>query len=448
MRIISPAIAIVLGIIFSTSLTTSNLSAQVESQVLAPGVLKVIKPSIDSRDSNSLPMVTPQLNAIEFDPFETPKTDTLWQQSRKVTLFRDVWQYEFAFLGLRQIELDVEVEEGYTVKRNFWYMVYRLRNTGEVVTNEVVNDPKFKDPLVEKRYNFRDMTPENKQALVDKLKQETLYGTILTNFRLEGWVEDITTRRYTRVKYSQVFSPDVIRRIRELEDPGTELLNSVDMLKKSLPIVDPRSKYGGVWGVAVWEGVDPRIDYVSCYVNGLTNAYRLKHQPDGTIDTVQKTLQLNFYRAGDSIAQSDDVVDYGVPLYDDFRQQIEVCYRYNLPGPVFQAFDVNQETTRRAQIFEIDGGVNLSTLRSGMARELGEGSIPEPVLNAFKNSGMALPDGSVPRTTIPGSQWEIRANIDGLDKVILIDLTPRFWARERAGGIKFTNSLEHLWIYQ
>ena len=34
-----------------------------------------------------------------------------------------------------------------------------------------------------------------------------------------------------------------------------------------------------MWGVATWEYVDPRMDFFSIYVKGLTNAYRFADPP-------------------------------------------------------------------------------------------------------------------------------------------------------------------------
>lgn len=435
-------------LLVANSVVATAQDDSLKPQVLAPGVLKTIKPVIDPRDTHSMPMVTPGINAIEFDPLESPKTNTLWQQSRKIIMFRDCWQYEFAFLGLRQITIEVPVSPGVTVKRNYWYLVYRIRNTGEVVTNESIFDPKFNQNINEKRYNFQDLNDERRQELITKLQEETLYGRFLGNFRLEGWVENIVTGEYVRVEYEQTFDPMVVDKIRAEEDPATELLSSAQLLKKSLPIVSPNSKYGGLWGVAIWEDVDPRLDYVSVYVNGLTNAFRIEHQQDGSQKTVQKTLQLNFWRPGDSIDQSDDVVDYGIPLTNDHRKQIEVCYRYELPGPVIQGFELNNETTRQTLLFEIDGGVGLRDLESGLARELSEGRVPKSVEEAFANAGMALPAGVKPEETVAGTQWKFEADFDGEKKSIILQLTPRFWGKDVDGGLRFTDSLDHLWIYE
>ena len=77
-----------------------------------------------------------------------------------------------------------------------------------------------------------------------------------------------------------------------------------------------------MWGVATWEFVDPRMDFFSIYVKGLTNAYRFADQPGaykvGDAPATgrrfaQKTLKLNFWRPGDEIDPREDEIFYGIP---------------------------------------------------------------------------------------------------------------------------------------
>ncbi len=77
-----------------------------------------------------------------------------------------------------------------------------------------------------------------------------------------------------------------------------------------------------VWGVATWVGIDPRIDFFSIYINGLTNAYRWTDppgafkagDPPGTGRQYKhKTLQLNFWRPGDEFALLEDEIHIGAP---------------------------------------------------------------------------------------------------------------------------------------
>ena len=133
------------------------LAAQVNSagkpKPFAEGVLKVIKPDLDARDSYSLPMPLPGLNATDYSPNFLPKNSTLYGQTRNIVFFRDVWQYEFSFLGLRQVEVN---------GKNVWYLVYRVRNTGATLTyQQVKEDPRFDHLKNELRRNEQVIDVEN-----------------------------------------------------------------------------------------------------------------------------------------------------------------------------------------------------------------------------------------------------------------------------------------------
>ena len=110
---------------------------------LAPGVLKVIPATIDARDTYSLPMPLLGLKAQPFSPNYAPIQNTLFGQSQNVVFFRDVWQYEFGFTGLRQAKLLLSTPQG-KLRQNVWYMMYRIRNTGVNASyDKVKQDPRF-----------------------------------------------------------------------------------------------------------------------------------------------------------------------------------------------------------------------------------------------------------------------------------------------------------------
>ena len=123
---------------------TNQTDAQTDApRPLAQGVLKTIPENLDPRDMFSLPMVMPDLNATQFDPKTVAQKKTLFGQSRSVVMFRkNVWQYEFSFTGLRQAKLRIPTGNGKAATRNYWYMVYRIRDTGQTMTiNEKKNPP-------------------------------------------------------------------------------------------------------------------------------------------------------------------------------------------------------------------------------------------------------------------------------------------------------------------
>ena len=93
--------------------------------------------------------------------------------------------------------------------------------------------------------------------------------------------------------------------------------------------VTTQTQDNSVWGVATWDSgfedgsmVDPRTDYFSIYIKGLSNAYKLADppgaykagDPPGTGRLYQqKTLQLNFWRPSDEFANGETDIYLGTP---------------------------------------------------------------------------------------------------------------------------------------
>jgi len=121
--------------------------------------------------------------------------------------------------------------------------------------------------------------------------------------------------------------PVAIPVIQQKEDPKRKLLSSIEIAAKPIPVSTERVD-NSVWGVATWEDLDPRIDYFSIYVQGLTNAYKWvdppvakvnSTDPPGTGSTMtQKTLVLNFWRPGDEYLEHERIIQYGVPGKVDY----------------------------------------------------------------------------------------------------------------------------------
>jgi hypothetical protein len=116
--------------------------------------------------------------------------------------------------------------------------------------------------------------------------------------------------------------PSAVAAISERETPGRRLLNSIEISQQPIPVSDGRIDRG-VWGVATWTDVDPRIDFFSVFVSGLTNAYRWEDVPGAYRpgdapgkgrEFARKMLQLNFWRPGDELNQTEHEFRYGVPL--------------------------------------------------------------------------------------------------------------------------------------
>ena len=402
-------------------------------RVLAPGVLKRIPIDLNPRDMFSIPRPLPGLLKVkEFTPKSISKNETLHGQSRRVMLLREnVWQYEFAFTGLRQANLKIPTSDGRLLDRNVWYMVYRIRDTGKTMTfDQVKLHPDF-DHIKNELRRDKPIAAEAKK--------------FLPRFSLEGWVVSNAANRtqknkYAKVAYRDEIAPAILAQVQRREDKFQRLLDSHQMSQAKIPAAknaaDP-----GLWGVAIWTDVDPRIDYVSVYVKGLTNAYRLGSDFDDP--TKLKTLQLNFWRPGDQVEEDDDYVDFGIPLVDNPAEQATICRRYDLPGPVIRGYHVNPVAKRNVLVMEADAEVSLENFQSSLTPTLDKGKLPREIADAFAGSGITVDDGAALKTIIPGKRWEFN---EGQDKYILA-LQPQFWKPDN-GAISFIKSIDHIWIYR
>lgn len=399
-----------------------------QARELAPGVLKTIPTTLDVRDSFSLPMPLPGINAQPYQPQTLPRQVTLHERSRRVVLFRDVWQYEFSFTGLRQMARPIRQPNGQVTQENIWYMVYRIRNLGKSMGFEQVKaNPNFDRQLYELQ--------KNKQAADTKTD-------FLPRFTIEGWVIPAEKTEYEKAVYRDFIDPALVKRVQQKEDPGRRLLSTIEMSQVNLPVIqDPAAD--GAWGVAVWRDVDPRIDYLSVYVSGLTNAYRIKQDANGKIELDQKTLQLNFWRAGDTVSEAEDEVDYGIPLVNDARRQVLITRRYALPGPILRVYHESPTANRSVLIAETDGQVSLETFDSALTPKLDQGELPDAVSVAIEGSGLEIPGNVALKTLIPGQKWSMNMG----EEVYTLALEPQYWEPD-FGKIRFIKSLDHLWIYR
>jgi hypothetical protein len=159
----------------------------------------------------------------------------------------------------------------------------------------------------------------------------------LPQFVLESNDRSASGERITKAYLDRVI-PEAVAAINEREMPGRKLLNSVEISEQPIPVSDGRIDRS-VWGVATWTDVDPRIDFFSVYVGGLTNAYRWEDTPGAFRpgdrpgkgrQFARKTLQLNFWRPGDELDQTEQELRYGVPLNnaDLYGVSDGVAYRW------------------------------------------------------------------------------------------------------------------------
>lgn len=288
---------------------------QSNSRTLAPGVLKVIPPAAQPSETFigplSLVEVTKGLDNLDWTPNYLAQTETLLAMSQNVIMRHEVWSFEFSFKPLRFMMIDVPQPNGRMQPKLVWYLVYRVRYLGNDLKPEPVQDA------------LGDVTYPTTTS--DSKKSRRFFP----HFVLESL-------EYEKSYLDQII-PAAKRAIESRERIGQPLYNSVEITQVPVPLSQEDGE--GVWGYATWTDIDPRIDFFSVYVQGLTNAYQFEDKPDefqpgdppGTGRSYAlKTLRLNFWRPGDSILQHEGEIRYGVPIELDAEKRADILRRYGL----------------------------------------------------------------------------------------------------------------------
>jgi len=252
-------------------------------RTLAPGVLTVIPADLaldDAIQRGELFEVTQGLAGLAWQPKWAPASATLVELARQQEFPRDVWCLEFAFKPPRSITVKVPGPGG-PRETTVWYVIYRVRNVGGRRVEQSADDP------VER-------TVESTEQPIRFLPHFVLESR-------EGLGRDAGLSEYRG--YLDRLIPSAVEAIRLREDPAQTFVDSAAMAAE--PIQPGESR----WGVATWEGVDPRIDFFSVYVRGLTNAIRWRQRPGSTVaaqdppgqhtEQTLESLRLDFWRPGD-----------------------------------------------------------------------------------------------------------------------------------------------------
>jgi hypothetical protein len=109
--------------------------------------------------------------------------------------------------------------------------------------------------------------------------------------------------------------PKVVEQIQTREDPSIPILGAVNIMG----IVPPSTKDGiddAVFGVGVWEAVDPHADKFSVYVRGLSDGYQQDKGPDDKPVVKYKTLRIDFIRRGDQFELKEKEIQVLDPPYE------------------------------------------------------------------------------------------------------------------------------------
>jgi hypothetical protein len=340
-------------------------------RTLAPGTLTVIPPdrsAADARQRGDLLEITAGRADRQWTPKRAAANTTFVERAKGREFVGGVWCLEFAFKLPRMIDVDVPAADGRMLRKRVWYLLYRVKNTGG---RRMVVDAA--DPT--KRGTEQFETPVR----------------FLPHFVLESLepleeAEGATAYR----AYLDRIVPAAVQAIRAREQPPGKLFDSASMSETDIPPGAER------WGVAVWEGVDPRIDYFSIYVRGLTNAMRWRQIPGSTIgpkdppgihvEHALESLRLDFWRQGDDRDPSE--VEFSVGHRGLFERMtlggrlLEAVSRPELtkarPGPGLESLGL-----KWSDLLEPDvGGSGMASLLPLETALRKLAALPEPAARA------------------------------------------------------------------
>jgi hypothetical protein len=285
---------------------------------LAPGIVMEIPAKIEEEETFSGPREMTELirlggDRLKWSPNFLAETETLLSMAQNVTFRRQVWALEFGFKPMRMIQVDVPQGNGTVVSQKVYYLVYYVKNNGRHLNPE---------PQPDDRGNVT-------------------FGTQPVDHTIRFFPSFVLQAHDVDRAYLDDVIPAAIERIRRREDPNRTFYDSVGISSVTIP-VSTEYEDNSVWGVATWTGVDPRSDFFSVFVQGLTNAYRWQ-DPPGAFQVgdppmtgrrfTHKTLQVNFWRAGDAIDTHETEIRFGVPNQNEVpasKTEDEVLKVYRL----------------------------------------------------------------------------------------------------------------------
>jgi hypothetical protein len=285
---------------------------------LAPGVLTTIPFKAEEDETVFVPRplveLTTEKPQLDWQPNHYSKSTTLLPKLNRMVIRQTIWNLEFTFKPVRMISVD-QPQVGPKVERKLvWYMVYKVENKGNHMR-----------PLeVEDRFGHQVFKVEPINGLNPRF---------FPHLVLEGY-DARSGRQTTKKSYLDRILPSAQRAIERRERVGVKLHNSVEISRVPMQEGKP------IWGVAIWEIIDPNIDYFSIYIQGLTNAYRFTDNyqagkpPGFGREYTAKTLQLNFWRPGDAQNPSEEEIKYGVRLVKNPTEQNQILGFYGQEEPL------------------------------------------------------------------------------------------------------------------
>lgn len=141
------------------------------------------------------------------------------------------------------------------------------------------------------------------------------YRVVNRTGKPRDFVPQFTMVTDTGKTYQESVLPKAVEIIQYREDPSIKLLGAVDVSG----VIPPSTKANvddAVFGVALWDSVDPHADRMSIYVRGLSDGYQDVTTPDGKTVTKYKTLRIDLIRRGDERNLNEKEITLAEPPYE------------------------------------------------------------------------------------------------------------------------------------
>ena len=119
----------------------------------------------------------------------------------------------------------------------------------------------------------------------------------------------------TGKRYEDTVIPKAVELIRTREDPSIPLLGAVNIMGE-IPGSTKEGIDDAVFGVALWENVDPEADKFNVYVRGLSDGFQQVEGADGKPVTKYKTLRIDLIRRGDRFNLHEREIQLLDPPYE------------------------------------------------------------------------------------------------------------------------------------
>jgi hypothetical protein len=289
-------IAVAMAVLAAVAVVPARAAAPDGFRALAPGVLTVIPPDLSTDDTiqrGDILEITRNLKGSAWTPKRDAIGGTLVERAKDRIYPRDVWCLEFAYKPPRHIDIDLPGPDLTMRRKRVLYLLYRVKNTGGRRSSAPADDPAaFEREAFEQPVKF---LPHFVLESVEGLEHPE--GAI----HYRGYLDRVI--------------PEAIAPIRQREGVSGRLHDSASMVEADLAPGEER------WGVAVWTDIDPRIDFFSIFVRGLTNAIRWRNDPDAVVgpdappgagtEHALESLRLDFWRHGDEVSFNEEEVSIG-----------------------------------------------------------------------------------------------------------------------------------------